>query len=107
MFRWEHSVHHAGLRIVRNKVGRKDGCEVRCWPRLGRSNSSLILDHVLGPIGARGFEPPTSCAQGRRANQTALRPDFRTLIVSALGSVWKRVQSRGMMRPPKAGLASN
>ncbi len=26
-------------------------------------------------IGARGFEPPTSCAQGRRANQAALRPD--------------------------------
>jgi hypothetical protein len=26
-------------------------------------------------VGARGFEPPTSCSQGRRANQTALRPE--------------------------------
>ena len=26
-------------------------------------------------VGARGFEPPTSCSQGRRANQAALRPD--------------------------------
>ena len=25
-------------------------------------------------VGARGFEPPTSCSQGRRASQTALRP---------------------------------
>src|SRR5262249_20779810 len=25
-------------------------------------------------VGARGFEPPTSCSQGRRANQAALRP---------------------------------
>ncbi len=25
-------------------------------------------------IGANGFEPSTSCSQGRRANQTALRP---------------------------------
>ena len=25
-------------------------------------------------IGANGFEPSTSCSQGRRANQAALRP---------------------------------
>ena len=29
-------------------------------------------------VGARGFEPPTSCSQGRRANQTAPRPDSAT-----------------------------
>lgn len=26
-------------------------------------------------VGAAGFEPATSCSQGRRANQAALRPD--------------------------------
>ncbi len=26
-------------------------------------------------IGARGFEPPTSCSRSRRANRAALRPD--------------------------------
>ena len=27
-------------------------------------------------VGARGFEPPTPCAQGRCASQTALRPEL-------------------------------
>ena len=27
-------------------------------------------------VGAVGFEPTTSCSQGRRANQAALRPDY-------------------------------
>ena len=26
-------------------------------------------------VGAAGFEPATSCSQGRRANQAAPRPD--------------------------------
>ena len=26
-------------------------------------------------VGAAGFEPATSCSQGRRANQAALRPE--------------------------------
>ena len=33
--------------------------------------SRIYLNHF---IGASGFEPPTSCSQGRRANQAALRP---------------------------------
>ena len=33
------------------------------------------LEFYLLMVGARGFEPPTSCSQGRRANQTALRPE--------------------------------
>lgn len=37
-------------------------------------DTPLIL-HKFGMVGARGFEPPTSCSQGRRANQAALRPD--------------------------------
>ena len=28
-------------------------------------------------VGAGGFEPPTSCSQGTRANQTAPRPERR------------------------------
>ena len=27
-------------------------------------------------VGARGFEPPAPCSQGRCANQAALRPDY-------------------------------
>src|SRR5262245_8812075 len=38
-------------------------------------------------IGARGFEPPTPCAQGRCASQTALRPVQCPTIVSH----WKLV----------------
>src|ERR1043166_3437506 len=30
-------------------------------------------------VGARGFEPPTYCSQGRRANQAALLPVRRSL----------------------------
>ena len=31
-------------------------------------------------VGAAGFEPATSCSQGRRANQAALRPEpFRKI----------------------------
>ncbi len=32
-------------------------------------------------VGARGFEPPTSCSQGRRASQTALRPVIKLNIL--------------------------
>ena len=34
-------------------------------------------------IGPGGFEPPTSCAQGRRANQAALRPEAPDHITPA------------------------
>jgi glutaconate CoA-transferase subunit A len=38
---------------------------------------------VLNPlIGARGFEPPTPCAQGRCASQTALRPEENLHILA-------------------------
>ena len=35
----------------------------------------IKLNYLKLLVGARGFEPPTSCSQGRRANQAALRPD--------------------------------
>src|SRR5215475_9533046 len=44
--------------------------------RLDPPNSLTFL------IGARGFEPPTPCAQGRCASQTALRP-VRSLDILA------------------------
>src|SRR4030095_14431619 len=34
---------------------------------------------LFDSIGARGFEPPTSCAQGRRASQAAPRPECSSL----------------------------
>ncbi len=38
-------------------------------------------------VGAAGFEPATSCSQGRRANQAALRPD--------VGEGWKNIPDTG------------
>ena len=35
----------------------------------------LIYIKVYSFVGAAGFEPATSCSQGRRANQAAPRPD--------------------------------
>ncbi len=31
-------------------------------------------------VGARGFEPPTPCSQGRCASQAALRPELGRII---------------------------
>ena len=33
------------------------------------------IEMEIGLVGAAGFEPATSCSQGRRANQAALRPE--------------------------------
>jgi hypothetical protein len=38
-------------------------------------SNARTVEQLYIMVGAGGFEPPTSCAQGRRANQTALRPD--------------------------------
>jgi hypothetical protein len=35
-------------------------------------------------VGARGFEPPTSCSRSRRANRAALRPDSISLFYNKL-----------------------
>ena len=34
-------------------------------------------------VGASRFERPTSCSQGRRANQAALRPDSSQIRISS------------------------
>ena len=36
-------------------------------------------------VGATGFEPATSCSQGTRANQAALRPDPGAIILHSHG----------------------
>ena len=36
-------------------------------------------------VGARGFEPPTPCAQGRCAIQAALRPDYHWFLTTSWG----------------------
>ena len=36
-------------------------------------------------VGAVGFEPTTSCSQGRRANQAALRPDVDSVDLQKSG----------------------
>ena len=41
-----------------------------------KKGSGLFIQSLLKKmVGAVGFEPTTSCSQGRRANQAALRPD--------------------------------
>ncbi len=39
----------------------------------GELNGIIYID--AGLVGARGFEPPTPCSQGRCASQAALRPE--------------------------------
>ena len=36
---------------------------------------------IVGKIGARGFEPPTSCSRSRRASRAALRPVLISIII--------------------------
>ena len=40
-----------------------------------KGKASDMLDAFALEVGAPGFEPGTSCAQGRRASRAALRPD--------------------------------
>ena len=47
-------------------------------PDIRLRRPALYPTELLAPnsvVGARGFEPPTSCSQSRRANQTAPRPE--------------------------------
>jgi hypothetical protein len=50
-----------------------------CSPAVGRLLNHNLLLGFFGRklVGASRFERPTSCSQGRRANQAALRPDTR------------------------------
>jgi integrase len=41
------------------------------------TDSPKIVPKRKKVVGTGGFEPPTSCSQGRHANQAALRPDDR------------------------------
>ncbi len=44
--------------------------------RIEYNKKLLQLNEILNfLVGAAGFEPATSCSQGRRANQAALRPE--------------------------------
>jgi hypothetical protein len=38
------------------------------------------------PVGARGFEPPTSCTPCKRASRAAPRPDIQTVSYSVFSS---------------------
>jgi hypothetical protein len=52
--------------------------EAHCegWEGLGKDGEEPApYDPLIKAIGESGFEPPTSCSQGRRANQAALLPD--------------------------------
>ncbi len=58
------------------------GLEVRCSIQLSYGRSSAVRDAVL--VGARGFEPPTLGSQNQCANQTALRPGGRGMILPSV-----------------------
>jgi hypothetical protein len=56
-----------------------------CTPWRIRTSDPLLRRQLLYPtelraqhllVGARGFEPPTPCSQGRCANRAALRPEL-------------------------------
>src|SRR4030042_1714296 len=64
------------------------------------SATTLIL------VGTPGFEPGTSCAQGRHANQAAPRPDYWLSTLREVGPPTPVGQARGWLaappRPPPA-----
>ena len=47
---------------------------MRRRPTRRRSHQTPAVHRPAGQVGALGFEPRTSCAQGRRADRAALRP---------------------------------
>ncbi len=51
---------------------------------IGRGADGDAVLKCLLPVGAAGLEPATSCSQGRRADQTALRPATRTYAMLRL-----------------------
>ncbi len=65
----------------------KSTSEVVCCPNLHRDHAAILFHYtelratmtayrnlLKGLVGARGFEPRTSCAQGRRATRLRYAP---------------------------------
>ena len=50
--------------------------------------------YLVSLVGARGFEPPTPCSQGRCADQSALRPDPNLSLASISLSEKQPVSAR-------------
>ncbi len=94
----------------------------RCWPvarrLLGRRTPSPMAwlttpkrkgekTKIYGGrklVGARGFEPPTPCAQGRCADRAALRPDLSVHTIIRGLSKERRVgasDAAGLKDPPQ------
>ena len=46
-----------------------------------KQNAAISCDMMALSVGARGFEPPTSCSQSKRANRAALRPDVPLFLL--------------------------
>jgi hypothetical protein len=85
-------LHSQQLFILGGEISAKDSVdELFCIPHpwflraglMGAETQMAIRTNPNGQvkIGARGFEPPTPCAQGRCASQTALRPVKSLLIL--------------------------
>jgi hypothetical protein len=79
-------IEHQKLRHPGTRPGLPSGI----WPygRLDSGMSSRGVPQGLSVrlVGARGFEPPTPCSQGRCANQSALRPAI--LSVAPITQLW-------------------
>ncbi len=43
--------------------------------RLENIKKDLLISKSFFPVGARGFEPPTSCTPCKRASRSAPRPE--------------------------------
>ena len=91
----------------RSSPGRQTpGSAAKAWARGPPCRRALAAPGEI-LVGTAGFEPATSCAQGRRANQTALCPDVveraeKTGSVSARAGIVKidRLPGPDRMSPP-------
>ena len=67
------------------------GLEGRCSIQLSYGQFDLLRANYSGPnnpvVGARGFEPPTSCSQSKRATGLRYAPKDRELCLIACGLV--------------------
>ncbi len=88
------------------------------WPggTCGRISLGHPHWHGVSLVGARGFEPPTPCSQGRCASQAALHPGLSTMLPAACAGTDQvvaisstrpqlRAVSASITRPVNASLA--
>ena len=85
---------NAAPKPINNSINHLVGL-IKNWQRKSPPpNRKKATIPIIYMVGAAGFEPATSCSQGRRANQAALRPDPFLGIEDPLPTTWDSFSSR-------------